>query len=209
MKLKARLPSLKVGTYKLKILDFDIESRPLGWISSDYVHQEPTTIASAWLDDPEGTMQVLTITKRAGSERRMLKRFRKRLAEADMVVGHYIRGYDLPQLNAAMLEWNLPSMDPILTHDTKNDLLRFQGVSKSQKNLSDLLGLPSPKHDMSVPDWRDANRLSREGIAKSKVRASADVMQNIELYRELKRRGWLAKPKLWTPGGSGARRYQP
>lgn len=206
---KVRLPELEVGSYKLKVLDFDIESRPLGWYGGDFTHQEVTAISSAWVDDPVDSMEVLTISKRAGSEKRMLKKFRKRFDEADMLVGHYIRGFDLPQINAAMLEFGLPGLSDILTHDTKNDLTKFQGVSKSQKNLGALLGIEAPKVDMSVPDWREANRLSRDGIAKTKIRVVGDVLQNIEMYKELKRRGFLTKPKLWTPGGSGFKRYRP
>lgn len=208
MSNKVRLPEVKVGSYKLRALDFDIESRPLGWYGGDWVHQEITAIASAWVDDPVDSMEVWTLSKRGGTKR-MLRKFRKRLAEADMLVGHYIRGFDLPQVNAAMLEFGLPSLEPILTHDTKNDLIKFQGVSKSQKNLGALLGIEAPKVDMSVPDWREANRLTRTGIAKTKIRVAGDVLQNIEMYNELKRRGFLAKPKLWTPGGSGFKRYRP
>lgn len=195
------------GTFKTRILDFDIESRPLGWYGGEFVHQEVTAIASAWTDDPEGTLDILLLNKRAGSSERMLKAFLKRYNEAGMVTGHYIRGFDLPQINAACLEFNLPPLAPKLTHDTKGDLIRFQGVSKSQENLSSILGVSAPKVQMSQGDWRAANRLTEEGFNLVAERVGGDVLQHVELRNELLRRRMLLPPKQWT-SGSVSEKYQ-
>ena len=37
----------------MRVLDFDVEARPLHWISGDYVSKEITAIAWAWVDKPD------------------------------------------------------------------------------------------------------------------------------------------------------------
>jgi hypothetical protein len=187
------------GTQVLRRLDFDIEARPLGWLGGDWVHKEVTAIGSCWMDDHD-TMEVSLLTKRDGSAERMLLAFLKRYDEADMVVGHYIRGYDLSTLQAEHIELGLPTLGEKLTHDTKNDLIKHQGISKSQENLSAMLGLGNPKVHMNVPMWREANRLTKAGLELTTTRVAGDVVQNMELHAELMKRRLLAPPKLWTPG---------
>lgn len=192
-----------------RILDFDIESRPLGWYGGIFVHQEVTVISSAWTDDPEGTMQTNYLTKRAGSAERMFKAFVKRYNEADIVAGHYIRGFDLPHINWGLAEFGLPILGPKLTHDTKGALVKMHGVSKSQENLASVFGTPSPKIGMNMGNWRSANRLEQDGIEYSIERCEGDVLQNIEMRAELIKRGLLGAPKIWRPGSGNMPRYTP
>ena len=182
----------------LRRLNFDIEARPLGWLGGDYVHKEVTAIGWCWMDG-ESRPEVALLTKRAESAKAMLKRFLAAYNSADMVVGHYIRGYDLPTLQAELIELGLPTLGEKLTHDTKNDLLKHQGISKSQENLAAMLGLSNGKVHMNVPMWREANRLTEEGLRLTKTRVAGDVEQNMELHAALMERGLLGPPKLWTP----------
>lgn len=188
------------GAKRSRILDFDIESRPLGWLGNDFMHQEVTAIASAWIVDGEAKdLRVLLLTRRPGAGARMLREFKKRYDEADMVTGHYIRNFDLPQLNGAMLEHGLDPLSAKLTHDTKNDLVKHAGLSKSQENLGALLGLEAPKVKMNVPMWREANRLTNEGLRLTYQRVAGDVIQHAELRRVLMERKLLGPPKVWRP----------
>lgn len=201
---------VKRTTKQRRVLDFDCEARPLGWLGGDWVHKEVTAIASAWIvDGKPQDLEVWHITKRADSHKSMLRKFRERYAEADMVTGHYIRGYDLPLLAGAMMEYDLEPLTDMLTHDTKNDLITHNGISKSQENLGILLGLDSPKVQMDVPKWREANRLTQEGLRLVRERAGGDVEQHIELREALLRRGLLGPPKIWYPGGSQDGEYTP
>lgn len=180
----------------LRVLDFDVEARPLGWISDDYTHKEVTVIAWAWMGE---TPDVRALTKDARSRARMLTAFRKVYDQADMIVGHFIRGYDLPTVSAMLVELGEPSLSQKLTHDTKLDLPSLQGVSKSQKNLADLLGIEDEKLDMTVGDWRRANRLEPAGVAKACDRAALDVIQNMAVYRAATSKRLLGPPKVWRP----------
>lgn len=189
---------MKLKTSRLRLLDFDCESRPLGWLGGDYVHQEITVIAWKWIGEPVD-VEVRTLTKDDRSRLRMLKAFRKAYDQADMVVGHYIRNYDLPLVNAMLAEAGEPSLSRKLTQDTKNDLPPMKGISKSQENLSEMFGIPEPKVHMNVPRWREANRLTRKGLEKGAERAVFDVLQNIALRQELIDRGLLGPPRVWRP----------
>jgi hypothetical protein len=185
-------------TSRLRLLDFDCESRPLGWIGSDYVHQEITVIGWKWIGEP-GDVQVRALSKDDRSRRIMLRAFREAYDQAGLVVGHYIRNFDLPLVNAMLVEVGETPLGPKLTQDTKNDLPSMKGVSKSQENLAEMFGVPEPKIHMNVPRWREANRLTRKGIEKGVERAVFDVLQNIALRDELISRGLLGPPRMWRP----------
>lgn len=193
---------VSIGARPPRVLGFDIEARPLGWYGGDWVHKETTAIAWAWADDPETTIEVHMLTRRAGSGRAMLRAFYKAYQEADVVTGHYIRGFDLPVLQWSYAEYELPLLGAKLTHDTKGDLIKMQGLSKSQENLGSAMGIDAPKVAMSMDNWREANRLTPKGLALVEERVKGDVIQQLQMRAELMRRGLIGPPKLWTPGES-------
>lgn len=192
---------------RLKILDFDIENRPLSYLGEDYTTGDVTAIAWGWADQIK--VHCAVQTKEEGSLHDMLAAFREAYEEADMVTGHFIRGYDLPVLNGALMEAGIPHLGPKLTCDTKNDLLKRKYISVSQENLASMLGLSAPKVQMDTPKWREANRLTDQGIKLSRIRCVGDVVQHKELRLELLRRDWLAGPTVWRPGGGPDGDYIP
>lgn len=187
---------MKLRSRPLKVLDFDLESRPLGWIGADHVHQEVTVAAWGWMGEAP---QANALTKDDRSRLSMLRAVRAAYDEADIVVGHFIRSFDLPLLNAMLVEQGEPPLAQKLTHDTKNDLIRMSGISKSQVNLAAMFGIDEQKVYMTVPAWRDANRLTKPGVDAAITRAVDDVAQNMALYRELKQRRLLGPPRVWRP----------
>jgi hypothetical protein len=192
----------------LRILDFDCEVRPLSYLGADFTTGEVTGIACAWIVNGKAKdMQCWLLGEVEPWD--MLESFRARYDEADMVTGHYIRGFDLTVLNGAMLDNNLPPLSTKLTHDTKNDLRRIKYMSQSQENLAAALGVKAPKVLMNQMKWRDANRLTPEGLALTRKRVVGDVKQHVQLREELLRRGWLGKPKVWSPQGSFTGAYRP
>jgi hypothetical protein len=185
----------------LRVLDFDCECRPLHWIGGDYVSREITAIAWAWIDTPQPDPTVMLLGEHAMTVPDMIKAFAIAYSQADMVTGHFIRGFDLPLINSALVEHQLPSLEDKLTHDTKIDLLRFSGLSKSQENLGATLGLAHPKIHMNQQRWRAANRLTPEGFAYVRERVAGDVLQHIELRQRLLDLGYLAAPVKWFNKG--------
>lgn len=199
----------KVTERPLRVLDFDIENRPLHYWWGDMTTAEITAIAWAWYGDEtrHGRADVeVRLLRRPpygeASALEMLEDFVTAYNEADMVTGHYIRGHDLPVINAALMELGLPSLGVKLTSDTKLDLVRRSKMSVSQKNLSQMLGVQAPKIDMPMVNWRDANRLTDDGLELTKGRVVGDVLQHMELRKVLLERRLLGAPKVWVPGSA-------
>lgn len=191
---------------QLRILDFDIEARPLSWYGGDLVSREVTAIAAQFVGEDEiycwllGKHKLTTI----------LSKFVELYDQADMVTGHYIRGYDLPTVNGALLEQEMPTLRPKLSHDTKLDLIKWQGGSKSQENISAMLGLEHPKISMSQADWREANRLTKDGIERTRKRVVGDIMQHQEMRGRMMELGMLKPPRVWSAESGGvASAYTP
>jgi len=171
---------------------------------------EITAIASCWVDDLS-SMEVLLLGPGEDGPRRILEQFCKRYNEADMVTGHYIRKHDLPIINGALYELNLPLLGPKLTCDTKLDMMKKSDVPATQEFLMetlhvvDVYGNPLRKFHMSQTDWREANRLTPAGIQKTKDRVSSDVFGHMQLRLAMLQRGMLRSPSVWNPGGGSDR----
>lgn len=192
---------------KLKILDFDCECRPMAFFGGDWVTKEITAIAwrfthhgpkstNHWLLHPSETWKSHQAKKREG-----LERFLRAYNDADVVTGHYIRGFDLPLVNAACIELGLPPLPAKYAHDTKGDLIRLGGISKSQENLAAHFDeLIYPKVSMNTAKWEKGNSLVREGRKETKARVVGDVNQHVDFRQALMDRGALMHPQLWTSG---------
>lgn len=200
----------------LRILDFDLECRPLSWFGGDWVTKEITAIAWKTIGT-KGKPTCVALGECDYSDagghmedmRSMLRIFCEAYDAHDMVTGHFIRGFDLPVINAALVELDMPLLGDKLTQDTKGDLVKFSGLSKSQENLGALLGLKAPKVSMNQATWREANRLTRAGIAQSRKRVIGDVKQHIEFRADLIRRGMLGRPKVWSSTPTAGGKYVP
>lgn len=197
---------VSVRSRPLRVLDFDCEARPLHWIAQDYVSKEITAIAWAWLSEPENTTcYLLGETDHPA----MLTAFVAAYNEADIVTGHFIRGYDLPLINAMLMEQHMAPLGDKLTHDTKIDLVRRSGISASQENIASMLLLEHDKVKMNQTKWRAANRLTADGLALTRERVVGDVRQHIELRNKLLELNYLAPPKVWRGGTAKSESYKP
>lgn len=179
----------------IKILDFDCEARPLSYWY-DRPTAEITAIASCWVDDPKSMLVHLL-----GEHDTLfiLNSFVERYNEADMVTGHYIRRFDLPLINGALMEFGLPKLKPKLTSDTKMDMYSKGDIPATQEFLGELFGLDEPKIQMSQVKWRAANRLSREGLRSTKKRVVGDVTQHMALRKWMLEHDLLKSPRMWFP----------
>lgn len=207
---------------QLRILDFDIENRPLSYWAPDMPTADITSIASAWRGDHD-SMEVSLLAPpcwHKGHEEHcpempdflvstkvMLERFVARYNEADIVTGHYIRKHDLPIINGALYDQKMPLLGPKLTSDTKLDMFKKADIPATQEFLLELLdpqcniGVPLIKYHMSQRTWREANRLTREGTEQTRIRVQNDVHAHEHLRDEMLRREMLREPKMWKPGG--------
>lgn len=201
-----RPTTITIRQRPLRVLDFDIENRPLSYLGSDYTTGEVTAIAWAWCDTPaDVTVYLLGET----DLRTILLAFCAVYEQADMVTGHYITGHDLPMLNGALMEEQLPALGDKLVQDTKVDLIRAKGISRSQESLGAMLQLEQPKVQMNQSKWRAANRLTPDGLALVRERVTGDVKQHMAMRRELDTLGYLSPPRLWKSGTAKAEAYTP
>jgi hypothetical protein len=197
---------------KLRVLDFDCECRPLAWYGGDWVTKQPTVIAWKFIGEKAKT-QVAWIgesdrnTKVLQEERAMIEAFRVAYDQADVVTGHFIRGFDLTLLDGALMRLGGQALGKKLTQDTKLDLAKAQGISKSQENLGAMFELAHPKVSMNTSRWAAANMLLPEGIAEAKKRCVGDVEQHIEMRAIMLARGLLRAPVLWSAEGLGRGDY--
>lgn len=183
---------LKKVTRQLRVLDFDIENRPLSYWYDGKPTAEITAIGCSFL----GSDHIESWELGPYSVRQILENFLEVYEEADMVIGHYIRRHDLPNINGALMEEKLPPLSSKLSHDTKNDLIKRDGLSMSQEALSAMFELDAAKHHMVQQSWRDANRLTKGGIALTRKRVRDDVVQHKQLHKVLL--PYLHPPRIWS-----------
>jgi len=201
-----RPSTIAITQRPMRVLDFDIENRPLSYLGSDFTTGEVTAIAWAWCDQPaDVTVYLLGETDLID----ILRRFVDAFNMADMVTGHYITGHDLPMINGALMEQQLPALKDMYVQDTKTDLVRAKGISRSQESLGAMLRLEQPKVQMNQSKWRAANRLTPEGLQQVRERVVGDVQQHMAMRKELDALGYLSAPKLWRGGSAKAQEYTP
>ncbi len=198
--------AIRVTARPLRVLDFDIENRPLSYLGSDFTTAEVTAIAWAWTDQPQDVTVYLLGEHNLSY---ILNRFLDAYQRADMVTGHYIKGHDLPMINGALMECRLPPLPDKLVQDTRIDLMRSKGLSLSQESLGAMFRLDHGKVGMNQSKWRAANRLTPEGLAEVRRRVVGDVRQHIALRQELLALGYLRAPGLWKSGAAKAESYVP
>lgn len=184
-----------------RILDFDIECRPLAWLGGDFVTKEVTAIAWKRIGE-RGAVEVRALGH--VDREQMLGEFVVEYEQADMVTGHFIRGFDLPTINGALLELGWRPLGHKLAQDTKLDLVARQGVSSSQESLAAMLGVKAPKVQMDQAKWRSANRLEDAGIEETIRRVTGDVRQHVEMRARLLELGMLRPPIVWRSSGTPA-----
>jgi hypothetical protein len=199
-------PRVSVPSRPPRVLDFDIENRPLSYLGSDFTTGEVTAIAWAWADTPAAvTVRLLGECDLTD----ILDEFLSVYERADMVTGHYITGHDLPMLNGALMEMRRAPLPDKMVSDTKTHLIRSKGISLSQESLGAMFRLDSAKVQMNQIKWRAANRLTPAGLREVRGRVVGDVRQHIELRRELLARGYLAAPRMWRSGAAKIEPYTP
>jgi len=184
---------IPVKTRGARVLDFDIENRPLSYWA-DRPTAEVTAIAACWVDDPK-SMRVWLLGRDDPVD--MFQGFLDMYAQSGMVTGHYIRRHDLPILNGCMMEYGLGPLVPILTEDTKLDLVSKGDVPATQEHLSAVFGIKAPKVGMTQAMWREANRLTPKGLALTEARVVGDVRQHMLLRVALRNAGLLGPPRVW------------
>lgn len=188
-----------------KVLIFDIECRPTAWFGGDYVGKSITAAAWAWLDEAEPHSVVLD--RDMESTGLIMEGIVEAIESADLVVGHYIRGFDLPVLSGELETLGWAPFEPMLTIDTKTDRFKSMGISQSLENLVSRYELEHAKVPMSEPRWAEHNLWQTpRSVEWVRQRVEGDVVSTKELYVAMADR--LKGPKAWDPQGNAQAKYQ-
>ena len=62
-----------------------------------------------------------------------------------------------------------------------------------------MMEIPAPKVHMTQAMWREANRLTPEGLRFTEQRVAGDVRQHMQMRLALLKRGLLKSAKVWRP----------
>lgn len=188
------------------ILIFDIEVRPTAWIGGDFVGRSLTAAAWSWLD--EDRVEVRTITRQSTDTLDVLIPIAGSLEACDLAVGHFIRGFDLGNLNGELERYGMESLPAITTADTKLDRYKTMGLSQSLENLIARYGLESDKFRMAEPMWEEFNLWQTpRSVEWVRERVVSDVAATKELFVALRDAGRLNDTKTWSPAQGKAPRY--
>lgn len=196
---------MRIEVPESKVLIFDIECRPTAWFGGDYVGKSITAAAWVWLDGDEPTSVVLD--RDMDSTALIMEGIVEAVESADLVVGHFIRGFDLPVLAGELETLGWTPFDPVLTLDTKTDRLTTMGISESLENLVARYELTHAKIPMNEPRWSEHNLWQTpRSVEWVRERVEGDVVSTKELYLAMQDR--LKGPKAWDPRGSKMPRYR-
>ncbi len=175
-----------------RILDWDLESRAIGFADPEWVPQEVTAIAWSWI----GEEHVSYATLLDGADY-MFGAFLDSYKQADVITGHNMLRFDLPVLQADLLRSGFRKLTAIRVQDTIR-IVKTKGFKKGQDNISSLLKNPIPKHSLNWQEWREAYEESDWRTVVDRV--CDDVRQHKIMRERMIAKGWLKPTVVWSPG---------
>lgn len=190
------------------VLIFDLECRPTAWIGGDFVGRSLTAYAYTYLHSDEVVADAIL----PGDQERfalMVISIASAVETADVNVGHYIKGFDLPLLNADLERIHQVTLPRMVVVDTKIDRITGLGISESLENLAARYELNVQKMDMREPYWEEFN-LWQTPKSRQRVldRVTSDILATKELYLALEAEGRLKSPSIWDPTKAKMPRYR-
>ncbi len=182
-----------------KVLLFDIETSPLMayvwqhsvWdarITNDHVVSDwfMLTWSAKWLFN-DNVMSARLTPKEVLSEddSRVTKEIWNLLNEADIVIGHSVRKFDIPNLQTRFILHGLSPPKPYRQIDTLLVVRREFGFTHNNLNaLAKVLGL-GQKIDTNFQLWRDCLRGNKKALKKMETYNQQDVLLLEEVYLAL------------------------
>lgn len=196
-----------------RLLCFDIETMPVGFSDWD-PEAEIVAICSYWIGEKAKPKYWLV---RPENVKQTLKEFQQEYKQADLVVGQYIRKFDLPTINGALMMHGLPMLEQKMTSDTKDDWGKKRGVSASLESflvyyqtmdrMVNVHGKMYKAH-LGKAHWRLIYRAlcslrsdtwSQAQLALLRSRCEGDVIATAKVFKKMTKLGHLSAPKVWRP----------
>lgn len=180
-----------------KILIIDIETAPnIAYVWGAWkqdIHQKQwiqkshiLSFAAKWL----GKDKIVYEENRKKNDRKIVQSMFKLLDEADVVVAHYGKKFDLPTIIGRGVVHGFTPPSPYIVVDTKEVASReFRLVSNSLANLCEEFGLPLKSDHKKFPGfelWLGCLRGDNEAWQEMKEYNIADVISLEHLYLRLR-----------------------
>lgn len=164
----------------MNVVLWDIESSGL---NADW----GTIYSIAWKRLGEKRVHCRNVTQYDGllfDDRPLLRDVYPELAAADMWVTHNGVRFDVPFVNAKLLEYRMPTLPPIPHVDTYNSIARkhLRVSSRRMGNLCEYFGLTDQKESLTRKEWREAQRGSAAAIKRIARYGMQDVRALEGLY---------------------------
>ena len=188
---------------QLKILTFDIETAPslaYVWgvwktnVSTEMMLSETyvLTWAAKWLHNKKvmgmSLRDTKAFTKDKENDKELLIELVKLIDEADIVVGHNIRRFDLAIINARCLKHGIKRPTPPAIIDTLEAVKSLKFPHKSLKGLAKSLELDDQKGDPGgISTWMDIITKDKTSAWNAMLKYNKlDVTVNEQLYMKLR-----------------------
>jgi uncharacterized protein YprB with RNaseH-like and TPR domain len=164
-----------------KIIAFDIEATGL---KADFAY----LLSAAFGDVNEDKITVHTLPEgKLANEGRLVRVVAERIQEADVLVSYYGKGYDIPFLNAKMLEYDLPVLPNIPHVDLYFTVKHTLAISrKSLANIAYFTRAKSSKTAVEGRLWKAAMIGDKKALAEIARHNIADVQVLKEVYNKLR-----------------------
>lgn len=181
-------------------LFFDIETSPmlvfawgLGKQDIDYkrIYKERQVLCIGFAWDT-GPVQVLTLdygkfdlhVRDNDADLEMVKEFSNIINQADRVIGHNAKRFDISVLRSRLIKHQLPDFVPLLVDDTYTQTRGIAFASHKLDYLAPFLGLP-PKEDHPYEMWLDVVNHVPGALEKMQFYCKGDVDRTRQVYGRL------------------------
>jgi len=188
-----------IETSKMLVRSFSLYPES---ISHEDIVEDWHIISAAYKWAGDDKVHVLTKTGR-NNDYQLVKKMRKVLEEADLLIHHNGDRFDYPKLLSRMIEHDLPPLPKIRTYDTLKAARKAAFTSRRLDYLLTKL-LDHGKMDNPKGLWNLATDGDKEAIAHMVEYNKVDVVLLEELYDILQPYNLIAHPNenLFSPDGS-------
>lgn len=130
------------------------------------------------------------ITQNPLNDKRLVLAIRKRLLEADMIVTHNGKWFDLPWLNSRLVHWGYAPLPNIPHFDTCEVSYKKMRVGNSLKALGKFLQCKTDKTETDMNDWLLAGAGKEPAMRKIILHNKHDVLLLEEVYLKMRNFGF-------------------
>jgi uncharacterized protein YprB with RNaseH-like and TPR domain len=164
-----------------RIVAFDIEATGL---KADFAY----LLSAAFGDVNKNDIDVYVLPGgKLSNEVQLVRTVAERVQEADVLVSYYGKGYDIPFLNAKMLEYDLPVLPNIPHVDLYWTVKHNLAISrKSLQNVAYFIRAKSSKTAVEGRLWKAAMIGDKKALAEIALHNIADVQVLKEVYNKLR-----------------------